>query len=364
MNKSLPLLPDLKTIIERLPVIFPEGTENRNYVIREMSAKSIFVMFYVGAIEKSNRWIRPDQVTKMTDNQANKIKETDRLSWYQDSLVSGKMKNIKGRWYLANTREPIRDETLRAGLVNLGAVIERKGLPTTSPNPRYALQKDFANLFDESLTYNQILNLIDKWQEKYLSSSALTRIRLVRRGALSAKIKSPVTVNFPNGEVRRLAPGPSSILIKQVVEVFSKRYLLEPAFIFLSESRDKVVTQDEELAQTLGLQIQPERNLPDIVMADLGPEQPLLIFVEVVITNGAITNLRKDSLLKLATGAGFSVNQIGLVTAFRDRDETTFRRLSSNIAWGSFVWFASEPECLMVLPDKEKLRGLKISDYL
>ena len=54
--------------------------------------------------------------------------------------------NIKGRWYAVNTRDPTRDETLREGLVRLGAVIERKGLPTTFPLPRYALAAHFAAL--------------------------------------------------------------------------------------------------------------------------------------------------------------------------------------------------------------------------
>jgi hypothetical protein len=42
--------------IERwLPHIFPEGTAHRNYVIRQMAAKTIFVMLYTGAVEGSGR---------------------------------------------------------------------------------------------------------------------------------------------------------------------------------------------------------------------------------------------------------------------------------------------------------------------
>ena len=77
---------------------------------------------------------------------------------------------------------PIRDETLREGLVRLGAVIERKGLPTTSPLPRYALAAHFAallhpELFDETLTAR-----IAQWQEANLSPGALARIAIIRRG--------------------------------------------------------------------------------------------------------------------------------------------------------------------------------------
>ena len=44
-----PLLP-LPDIHERLREIFPEGTANRNYVIREIAAKTVFVMLYIGAV--------------------------------------------------------------------------------------------------------------------------------------------------------------------------------------------------------------------------------------------------------------------------------------------------------------------------
>ena len=46
---ALPPLLTVPDIHERLQTIFPEGTENRNYVTREMAARTVFVMLYVGA---------------------------------------------------------------------------------------------------------------------------------------------------------------------------------------------------------------------------------------------------------------------------------------------------------------------------
>ena len=37
-----------------------------------MAAKTIFVMLYTGAVTDRDRWIRPDQVTRMTDDQASR----------------------------------------------------------------------------------------------------------------------------------------------------------------------------------------------------------------------------------------------------------------------------------------------------
>ena len=46
--------------------------------------------------------------------------------------------------------------------------------------------------------------------------------------------------------------------------------------IFLSESGNKVVSRDDELARRIGLDIQADKDLPDIILADLGPIHPLL----------------------------------------------------------------------------------------
>ena len=72
-----PLLP-VPDIHERLQTIFPEGTANRNYVTREIAAKTIFVMLYVGAVDGEECWLRPDQVTRMSDAQAALADDQDR----------------------------------------------------------------------------------------------------------------------------------------------------------------------------------------------------------------------------------------------------------------------------------------------
>ena len=148
---SLPPLVTVADIHERLQTIFPEGTANRNYVTREIAAKTVFVMLYIGAVEGTECWLRPDQVTRMTDTQAMLTNDQDRESWLAESMrpAAG---YIEGRWYAAKTREPIRDETLREGLVRMGAVKEHEGLPTTPLLPRYALAEEFARLFDSGLT--------------------------------------------------------------------------------------------------------------------------------------------------------------------------------------------------------------------
>lgn len=319
-----PEIVPLGTIRKALPDIFPEGIQHRAYVVREIAAKTIFTMIYAGAVQGWGNWLRPDQVTKMTDRQAAKVAPNQRARWSQDSLSPGKMTNVPSRWYAPNTRESIRDETLRNGLIPLGAVDERSGLPTTSAQPRYALAADFYDLLIQC-TAASANKFIAEWQTRHLSAAALSRITLTRRGAV--RTSDRIKVTFPSGETRLMNPGPSTIISKAVIEEFASRFLREPAVVFLSESREKIVARDVDLAHSLGLDLNIQRDLADILLADVVTIAPKLVFVEVVATDGAITEQRKKALLKVAANAGFESNSVYFVTAFLAREAAPFRNL-------------------------------------
>ena len=357
----LPPLPAVTDIHERLQTIFPEGTANRNYVTREIAAKTVFVMLYIGAVEGTECWLRPDQVTRMTDAQAALAEDEDREAWLAESMrpTAG---YIEGQWYAANTREPIRDETLREGLMWMGAVKEREDLPTTSPLPRYALAEEFTRLFDPGLTGEAQHAGIEEWQRTNLSSGALARVAIMRRGAVAREAR--VLVTFPNGETRQMEPGPSSVISRAVVEKFTPRFLEQPGVIWLSESRNQVVARDDRLARDIGLTIQPDRNLPDLILVDLGPAEPLLVFVEVVATSGPVSEARQAALMSIATEAGFSENQVAFLTAYADRDDAAFKASVSELAWRSFAWFMSEPDHIVILHHGADAEKLRLSDLM
>ena len=329
---------------------------------REIAAKTVFVMLYIGAVEGTECWLRPDQVTRMTDAQAGLAEDQDREAWVVESMrpATG---YIEGRWYAANTREPIRDETLREGLVRMGAVKEREGLPTTSPRPRYALAEEFARLFDSGLTGEALQAGIEEWQRVNLSTGAPARVAIMRRGAVAREGR--VLVTFPSGETRQMEPGQSSSVISRaVVEEFAQRFLEQPSVIWLSESRNQVVARDDRLAQDIGLTIQPDRNLPDLILVTLGPAEPLLVFVEVVATAGPVSEARQAALMAIATEAGFSENQVAFLTAYADRDDAAFKASVSELAWRSFAWFMSEPDHIVVLHGGAGAMRVRLSELM
>ena len=346
----LPPLPDLPELRSRLQAIFPEGSPRRNYCVREMAARTVFVMLYVGAVEGTGRWIGPKHVVRMGDGQAADGSDAARSAYVLEVERPGSVPP-PDRWYQDNTREPIRDETLRDGLVRAGAVVIRPGLATTSSRPRYALQPAFAGLFDPTLQGDVLTTAIAAWQDHHLSAGSLARVRLRERS--SAAAGSKVLVTLPNGETRQMEAGPSSIITKAVVEVFAKRFLGDAAVLWISESGNKVVQRDDVLALELGLRIKSDRVLPDMILVDLAPARPLIVFVEVVATDGPITASRRDALLELLIAGRFRPEQAAFVTAFEDRDTATFRKAVSELAWGSFAWCLSEPDHVIAFDGRD-----------
>lgn len=358
----LPSLPTIATIRRRLPLIFPEGTDQRATATNELAAAAAFVMLYLGAVEGAERWIRPDQVTRMTDVQAARTDRAARLAWEAESMRKlGRGEQLSNRWYAHGTREGIRDDTIRNAWLPARAVVKRQGLATTSARPTWALEREFAELLwwgvppegePENLTEREGLTeyqaKLADWQDRHLSRGARSRVELLRRLTAPA---DAVTVNVPGSGPRHLSPGVSSRISKAVIEEFAPRFLIRPAVIWLSESSNHAPLADADMARAVGLNIGDSGILPDIILVDLEPAKPLLIFCEVVATDGPMTEARKLAILDLASSGGHDLSNIVLMTAFIDREVSAYKKASSALASGTFAWAASEPDRLIIHHD-------------
>ena len=259
------------------------------------------------------------------------------------------------RWYAENSREPLRDEVIRQGLVPVNAMIERSGLPTTSPRGRYALQRDFAGLFDPALDDAAFAQAATAWRARNLSAAALARAALVRSSASTAS--GNVEIRFPNGAGIVLPPGPSQTIAKAVIEVFAPAFLAEPRVVWVSDSASKRPFRDAPLERALQITLEAAELLPDVILVDLAPPgRPggvLIVFVEVVASDGPVTEQRQRALLDLLARSprSYRPDDAAFITAYLDRAAEPARRTLPTLAWGSFAWFVSEPGRLLQLHD-------------
>lgn len=342
-----PVLP-LAAITDRLSIIFPVGVPQRRFIVRLGTARVIFCALYVGAIEGNDRWLAPRHVYRMGDVQGGRTTAAERHDFFEKSPRS------MSAWYADNSREQLRDEGVRRGLVPLNAIIEKSGVATTSKHGRYALQGAFAALLDPALSGSALEVAADMWRNTYLTGAALARAAAVRLSASTSA--GNTTINLPNGGHVVLPPGASPALTKAVVEEFAPRFLKQPAVVWISDSAVKKY-QDTALESVLQIKLDVAKVLPDVILVDLSPPgrtgSLLIVFVEVVASDGPVDEMRKSALLKLLADSPlpYKPDDAAFVTAYNDRGADPVRDALSDLAWGSFAWFASEPDNLVQLHD-------------
>lgn len=351
---GLPALLDRAEVARRLRQIFPEGTPERDKCVRDAAAATVAAFLYIGAVEGADIWLNPVHVVRLGDTRMLFSSDpASRADYAKAPRATGE------RWYQDNSREQVRDEVIRQGLIPNGAVLERPGVPTTSSKPRYALAAPFAALFNPALQGEALAAAAKAWADATLNPMALARIVSLRGAA--DRDGTDVLVRFPNGETRLLATGPSSRIAQAVVEQFAPRFLTDPVVLWLSESAAKVAARDEGWIKKLRLRITPDRTLPDIILLDRGKSAAdlMLVFVEVVATDGPVTEQRARAFLEIAAEGGFDASRVACITAFLDRDRAEVKKALPSLAWGSHVWFASEPDRLVrLLPQPGKLAGM------
>ena len=68
--------------------------------------------------------------------------------------------------------------------------------------------------------------------------------------------------------------------------------------------------------------------------------------------------------MAVATEVGFCEDRVAFVIAYADRDDAAFKGSVSKLAWGSFAWFMSEPEPLVVLRRGADAEPMRLSDLM
>ena len=302
---------------------------------------------YGGAIEGLGQLFRPSTVMRFNDAQATLTSEIDRRQWLSVCHSQGYKPN--NPWYADNSRETLRDDLIRNRAIPIGIVRRIDGLPPTSPNPIYFLPKAFADLFDPTLQGVQLEASIQEWRAQNLNAMTLKRMALLAAGVKARS--GQITVTLPTtGKTLRLAAGEASVITRDVCEVLSTRLMVSPVVVHVSLSDQKKFKELEGEAASVGLAIDTSAELPDVVIADVGNSAGMtLAFVEVVHSDGPITELRKHALLKISSAAGIPAEHVLMITAFADRNSPAFKKRFSELAKDSRVWFCSEPDLIVEL---------------
>ncbi|MFG2993722.1 BsuBI/PstI family type II restriction endonuclease [Streptomyces sp. NPDC048257] len=151
---------------------------------------------------------------------------------------------------------------------------------------------------------------------------------------------------LPGAGTRTLHPGASSWILKGVVEKFAAS-LVEPNVLFISQPGEKVNLLDGKALKDMGLEVDQATLLPDCLMADLAPSRDEFWFIEVVASDGPVTEERRQALIDWATAHGLEAEKCRFLTAFESRTASEAKKSLPVLAHGSYAWFANEPDGLL-----------------
>lgn len=258
-ESPLPALPSVEEVKRRLELIFPETFPDRGILVGIMAARVIYVFIYGGFIEGQGRFLRPSHVYFFPEEQTNKITDSDRNHWLSVATRPGHRPEGK-RWYADTSREPIRDDLMRNQLQRLGIMQKLFEYPVTSSSPINYLSSDFAALFNPMLNDDSLITAVHEWQIKHLNPSTLQRMALKAQGIQARE--GDVLIEMPDGSRIRISGGPSSRIIKGLIEDFTSRHMENPAVLWLSASDKKAYPQFVELAAQVGLRFSLNAELP------------------------------------------------------------------------------------------------------
>lgn len=347
---SLPPLVDVNEVQRRLVRIF--GSVGDEFFYNLFATRTVFALLYVGAVD-AVRKLRPSMVYWMRDAIAARVSAADRNDYYEAARRSQKAVDAllakwgvsQPRWYADTSRESIRDNCLRNALLPVGAVGRDMTKAITSSVGVWWAESDFAALFDPALTGAALEKAIASWQSTHLTTVGKARTLAAAR---LASASSAVSITVPGTkEVLSLPAGEASEITRAViVDMAPKLIGGTPAVLFVASSADPVPKSHQATLASLGITLD-ERVLPDVVMFD--PVGGKFWFVEVVASNGPITEARKADIVAWASAQGIASHDCRFVSAYPSRTFSNAKKRLPDFAWDSVVWFYDEPDKKLTL---------------
>jgi hypothetical protein len=224
-----------------------------------------------------------------------------------------------------NTRESYRKQSLKP-LYEAG-IIELHQTSINDPNTFYTINTDFERILNETQPSRRT-KLIEKWNATHHE----------RLAALKGERKiGDVTIQMGH-LLLALSAGVHSQLTKEVCEIFAPAYIPGFELVYVSDTRDKMLYVNRDLASTLNLDLDEYDKLPDVILYRRAMN--IVYVVEAVTSVGPVSESRKKEIRGIMTKRSPLNFGLVYVTAFPDR--RAFRRFVADIAWETKVWIAAE----------------------
>lgn len=232
-----------------------------------------------------------------------------------------------GKAVAENTRESYRKLSLRP-LCDEGLII-RHQLSTNDPKTFYRLHPEMLRL----------LTCPAPLERRWLVQELAVRLSQGETWKQQRR-RAEIPVEVGQTQPYFLSPGTHSRLAADVVQVYAPAFFKAPQVVYVGDTRRKEGYQNRDLMRELNLPLQVTTSLPDVILVT--EAERCLVVAEVVASSGPISPARLaqlEQLVQRSVALGF---QTYYVTAFPSR--RIFRRFVEDIAWGTQVWIANEPE--------------------
>ena len=338
--------------VKRLELIFPRAAFDST-LSGDLAGWAVASLIYMDAVAPEGIdppvWARPTSILwQQLEVLETRVSDEERRAWCEAAALNNrKLSELLERWNISlnprfreNSREAVRDEIL-SGWRDLGVVRQRAGIPTSSSKPRWALEEHFAELFNPNIIETDFLNIVNEWTARHLDVGA--RLKALQARRIDAE-QFEVSLTLPNGKVRSLEFGKSSQILKGVIEEWAVRRLTKPVVLTISEPGDKLMVEDQLLLAQLGVTIDVGNLLPDALIADIGVNPARFWIIEAVATDGPISDVRKEQLLKWAKEQRIEPSSCSFLTAFASRNAAPVKRRLKDLAAGTYAWFLDEPD--------------------
>jgi hypothetical protein len=307
--------PNIKKLInEALDILLQVGIP---FADRSQRALEKMAMAFLAVAGVKKDWT---EAAGVSENRRLKTREIIKFinENYEENISSGSYDDIR--------RKDLRFPVAASLIINSGD----KGRATNDPTRGYGLDDGFEKLIVSYKTKSWSKNLKIFLSKRQTLSEILSRKRNL----------DLIPVMLPGNKPIVLSLGEHNDLQKAIVEEFLPRYGNGCEVLYIGDTSNKSLHMETKILNNLNFFELSHDELPDIIAYD--KNKNWLYLIEAVHSSGPINEVRFHELNQLLKDCPA---ELIFVTAFLDRD--TFRKWSSQIAWETEAWIASNPDHLI-----------------